>query len=459
MKKLNTIFTVLFLLTIIIKAQAVYQIGTANITFSDPARSGSSIPTYIYYPATSAGASAPFAAGSFPIIVFGHGFSMSYSAYSNIWNNLVPQGYIVAFANTQTGTSTNHADFAADLAFLVTKIKSESATNASSLFYNHVNSKSAIMGHSMGGGCSFLAAKNNSTITTMVSFAAANTTPSSITAGQNVTVPTLVFSAANDCVAPPPANQVKMYDSLASVCKAFISIKGGSHCQFAASPGLCTLGEFTCSPSATISATNQQDVVSDFLSLWFDYYLKDNCNSWNVFNDSLTVSNRITHNQSCTISNPVINQAGAVLHSTTATSYQWYFNGSQIAGATSQNYTTTQPGIYYVQVTYFNTCPYASNSISISATGIMVNSITNGLRIYPNPATNDVTVNFSVKSDEQVSVRFVNIVGQVIFENKMAAKANMDLSHTFLISELESGVYFVEVSSADFKYVEKIIKK
>lgn len=457
MIKLKMYYTVLFFMAIIVKAQA-YQIGTTVITYSDPARSNRSIQTEIYYPAGTAGSNVAVSSGTFPVIVFGHGFMMAWSAYQNIWEDLVPQGYIVAFPTTEGSISPNHANFGTDLAFLVTKLQSESTSNVSSPFYNHINSKSAIMGHSMGGGSSFLAAKNNTTITTMITLAAANTTPSSITAAQYVTVPNLVFSGANDCVAPPSGNQVKMYDSLASACKTHISIKGGAHCEFANSNTNCSFGESTCSPAPTITRTQQQDAVSDFLKLWLEYYLKDNCNSWNIFNDSLAVSTRITHNLSCSVSNPVINQTGSVLNSTTASSYQWYLDGSPINGATSQNYTSTQPGNYYVQATYFNACPYISNSINLTATGVMINSFTKDLKIYPNPATNFVKVDFFTKTDEPVNMRLINIVGQVIFESSMEAKANTTQSHTFLMADLKPGIYFVEVNSIDFKYVEKIIK-
>ncbi|MCX6295869.1 MAG: dienelactone hydrolase family protein [Bacteroidetes bacterium] len=333
MKKINY-FILSFLLFVSVVANAQpFQIGHTQITYTDPARSSRSIQTEIYYPTTTAGTSVPVSAGTFPVIVFGHGFVMTWDAYQNIWEDLVPQGYIVAFPRTEGSISPVHAEFGKDLAFLVTKLQSESATNAASLFYNHINNKSAIMGHSMGGGSSFLAAASNTAITTMVTFAAANTTPSSIAASANVSVPTLVFSGQNDCVAPPVDHQIKMYDSCGATCKTFISIKGAAHCEFANSNFNCTFGESTCSPTPTITRTQQQDATSDFLKLWLEYYLKDMCNSWNVFNDSLAISPRITHNQSCTISNPVITQVGAVLTSTAATTYQWYFNGAVIPGA------------------------------------------------------------------------------------------------------------------------------
>lgn len=440
------------------KAQT-YSVGHTTITYTDPARSGRSIATEIYYPTTTAGTSVPVSAGAFPVIVFGHGFVMTWDAYQNFWDDLVPQGYIIAFPKTEGTFSPVHADFGKDLAFLVAKLQSESATNSSSLFYNHVNSKSAIMGHSMGGGSAFLGAQSNTSITTMVTFAAATTTPSSITAAQYVSVPSLVFAGENDCVAPPPANQVKMYDSLASACKAYISVKGGAHCEFANNNFNCAFGESTCSPAPTITRTQQQDVVSDFLKLWLEYYLKDNCTAMTTFNDSLAASPRITHNQSCSINNPVITQSGSVLTSTPATTYQWYWNGSVIPGATSQNYTATTAGNYYVEVTYFNVCPYPSNTINITTTGIMMSDYVLGLSIYPNPAHDFINIHFISKKDEKISIRLTNVVGQEIFRKSLSAFSGVDELENVDLSEIKKGIYFIELSSSEFSYKEKIIKE
>jgi dienelactone hydrolase len=383
---------------------------------------------------------------------------MTWDAYQNVWEDLVPQGYIVAFPRTEGSISPVHAEFGKDLKFLVTKLKSESAVNVASLFYNHINTKSAIMGHSMGGGSAFLAAESNTDITTMVTFAAANTSPPSIAAANNVLVPSLVFAGENDCVAPPAVHQIPMYDSLGAACKTFISIKGGAHCEFANFNFNCSFGQSTCTPTPTITRTQQQDVASDFLKLWLEYYLKDMCNSWNVFNDSLSVSSRITNNQSCTIVDPVISLSGSILTSTPATTYQWFFNGSVIPGATSQNYSATVAGNYYVEVTYYNTCPYPSNTITVVATSVTTNSDLEGLSIYPNPSDEFITLIFTPRSTADISIRISNLIGEVVFQNSFSAVANQIQTHKFSLIELKCGIYFIEVRSTAFNYVEKIIK-
>ncbi len=437
-----------------------YQIGHVQITYTDPARGGRSIQTEIYYPTTTAGTSVPVSAGQFPLIVFGHGFVMTWDAYQNIWNDLVPQGYILAFPRTEGSFSPNHLEFGKDLAFLVTKMQNESATNSSSLFYNHINFKSAIMGHSMGGGSSFLAAKNNTNITTMVSMAAANTTPSAITAAQNITVPCLVFSGQNDCVAPANQHQTPMYDSLISNCKTFISVKGGAHCEFANFNANCSFGQSTCTPAPAITGAQQKDVVSDFLKLWLEYYLKDICNSRNIFNDSLVASPRINYLQSCiNNSNPVISQTGSVLQSTLATTYQWYLNGNPIAGANSQTYNFTLSGNYYVEVTYADACPYVSNTISITITNIQESSIQDNVLIYPNPANDYLIINWEIYSGVNTTLEITNVLGkQLYFEQLIGSKSGSN-SKKIDISQYESGIYFIQLNSETFYKVEKVLKK
>lgn len=276
------------------------QIGHLTTTIIDSSRNNRTISLEAYYPSTASGNNTPISNGIFPIIAFGHGFVMSWSAYQNFWEALVPEGYIVVFPTTESGFSPNHSEFGKDLKFMITNLQSNGL--GSIISSSNINNKSAIMGHSMGGGSSFLASENNSNITTMVSFAAANTNPSSINAAKNISIPTLIVSGSNDCVAPPQQHQDLMYDSCSSAYKTQVYIKGGSHCFFANTNVNCSFGESTCSPSPTITRLEQQKTTNDFIKLWLSYYLKSNCLDAEAFQDSLNQSPRITFRQNQSIS-------------------------------------------------------------------------------------------------------------------------------------------------------------
>lgn len=292
----------LFLLTALSSSIifAQYPIGHRTITFTDPSRNNRQIPAEIYYPAETAGNNTTVASGVFPTIVFGHGFVMPFSAYSYLHNAMVPEGYLVVFTTTEGGLFPDHQDYGLDLAFLVNAMKAE-GENAASPFYQHVDTTSAVMGHSMGGGASFLACEDNASPTAMVTFAAAETNPSAIAAASQTTTPSLVFAASEDCITPPATNQVPMYESLASLCKVYINITGGGHCYFADYNFQCSLGEAGCQQNFTITREEQNDIVLDFTRPYLDYYLKKNPASWITFNDSLTASQRITSMIDCTI--------------------------------------------------------------------------------------------------------------------------------------------------------------
>lgn len=304
---MKRILSVLSFLSICLGSFAQYPIGHRTITYQDPARSNRNIETEIYYPAITAGDNTDVATGQFPIIVFGHGFMMSVSSYENIWTALVPLGYIVALPTTEGG-APSHSNFGLDLSFLINKIKTEGA-NSSSPFYQKVAATSAVMGHSMGGGASFLACENNAIPNVMITLAAAVTDPSSVTAAAHVTIPTLVISGSEDCVAPPADHQLPMYDSLAAACKVYISINGGGHCNFANYNFACTFGEETCNPGgATLEQAEQQATTMNFVKPYLDYFLNGNIASWNSFVDSLNSSTKITFIKNCTINPETIDQ-------------------------------------------------------------------------------------------------------------------------------------------------------
>lgn len=112
---------------------------------------------------------------------------------------------------------------------------------------------------------------------------------------------------------------------------------------------------------------------------------------------------------------PTISENGSDLQSTSATTYQWYMNGDLIVGATTQNYTPTQSGIYVVRITDANGCVYrysAGYAYSIS-TGI--NDIeTKDVSIYPNPTTGIVDLNFNFQKFNSVKIDVYDMYGKLV---------------------------------------------
>ena len=377
---MKTTINFILALLILCSSLSAQQIGHTTLTFIDSLRNNRQIATEIYYPATSAGNNTPIAAGVFPLITFGHGFVMVWSAYQNFWDFLVPEGYILAFPTTEGSFSPSHVDFGKDLKFLIAKIQSSGV--GAVIPSASVGTTSAIMGHSMGGGCSFLAAENNLMITTLVSFASANTNPSSITASQQVSVPTLLFSGTNDCVTPPSQHQNIMYDSTAAAFKTQVNITGGGHCFFANSNFNCSFGENTCSPSPTITRAEQQSVTNNFLQLWLAYFLKNDCQKAQDFQDSLSMSSKISYRQSQAIGcftgitnsnfypnsfkvfpNPFSTQTtlqtDILLHNATFTVYNCFGQTvkeiTNISGNTATLYRDNLPnGLYFIRLTQDN---------------------------------------------------------------------------------------------------------
>ncbi|MFO7613860.1 MAG: alpha/beta hydrolase [Bacteroidales bacterium] len=275
-----------------------FAVGHTTITFIDGSRNNRQIPTEIYYPALTAGENMPVAPGQFPVLSYGHGFVMTVDAYANFSDALVPQGYIFALPNTETSFSPSHNDLALDLVFIIQSMALEN-NDPGSLFFGAVAETSAVMGHSMGGGASMLAAASDPAITAVVNHAAANTSPSAIQAATDITVPALLFAGSEDCVTPPSQHQQIMYDSLASNCKTLISITGGGHCYFAEYNLLCTIGENSCAPNLTITREEQHETTFSFMIPWLDIVLKGNQASWQIFLDSLETSQRISYQHQC----------------------------------------------------------------------------------------------------------------------------------------------------------------
>jgi pimeloyl-ACP methyl ester carboxylesterase len=251
----------------------LFAIGSTTITFVDPSRNNRNIACEVYYPANGPGNNQPVAPGRHPVLSFGHGFVMGVNSYYNLRDAFVPQGYILVLPTTEGGFSPSHGNFGLDLAFVIAGMQARGADPASP-FFERVASTAAIMGHSMGGGAAFLGASAPQ-VTTVVTYAAAETNPSAIAAAGGLQKPVLVLAGSQDCVTPPASNQLPMYNAVPSGCKAYVNLTGGGHCNFANSNFNCGFGEITCGGGGSLGRPAQQALTHQYTLLWLARYLKD----------------------------------------------------------------------------------------------------------------------------------------------------------------------------------------
>jgi len=278
-----------------------FPIGEESFTWPDPDRANRNVNVKAYYPAASAGTGTAPASGIFPTVVFGHGFLMSYTAYQNLWEYYVPKGYIFLMVDMETGASPSHEAFGRDLLFTGKTFKSKSETDNSFLLFGAHNGRTAIMGHSMGGGASVLAASYDPSFPdAVICMAAAETNPSAVTAAANVTAPYLVFSGTGDAVTPPADHQIPIYNAVASDCKYWVSITGGAHCYYANTNIACDFGETVSGGNITISRAEQQQTVNTVLEPYLELFLKSNSAQQSAFETALDQSG-VNSTVSCTI--------------------------------------------------------------------------------------------------------------------------------------------------------------
>jgi hypothetical protein len=290
----------LILLCVATAAADAYEVGHRTLTFVDPSRSNRQIPAEVYYPADVPGEEVPIADPpplGFPVAVFGHGFVIPVDDYLYVWTGLVPAGYIIALPRTETGLSPNHLDLGLDLAFACSALR-EAGQDPGSPFFAKVAAASAVGGHSMGGGASFLGLASDASITALFNFAAAETNPSAIEAAAQIDAPALLFAGSLDCVTPPQDHQQPMYQALASDCRTYIELLGASHCQFAEYNFLCEFGEIACA-DPTISRNEQHSLTLQFLLPWLDAFLLDDPQAWDAFQGLLAEHPGIVFEQDC----------------------------------------------------------------------------------------------------------------------------------------------------------------
>jgi fermentation-respiration switch protein FrsA (DUF1100 family) len=244
---------------------------------------GSTFDATVHYPGTSSAAGAPVdsSAGPYPIVAFGHGFLSAVTLYASTGAHLASWGFIVILPQTQGGFLPSHSALAADMVSSLDWLDAEGDAPASPWFGAVDGNRRGVMGHSMGGGCSLLAAQSDPRIRAVIPMAAADTNPSSVAASAGVRTATRLIVGSQDTIVPP-ATANPMYANLRGPAQ-LVSITGGSHCGFIDSSILfCDGGSI--SRAAQLAIARRE--ITEFLLL----YLSGDGSRWSAVWDQPAAS-------------------------------------------------------------------------------------------------------------------------------------------------------------------------
>ena len=154
-----------------------------------------------------------------------------------------------------------------------------------------------------------------------------------------------------------------------------------------------------------------------------------------------------------------ITASGLTLTSSSATGYQWYVNAYMLPGATSQTYTASNNGVYYVISTDNNSCNSApSNTINITNVGLEDYNNYSSLVIYPNPTTGIFTVEIE-DLKQSTTIELINGIGQTIHQS-LIKECSSKCVHQIDLSDYSNGLYFIKiVSNNHIEYRKLILNK
>jgi len=136
----------------------------------------------------------------------------------------------------------------------------------------------------------------------------------------------------------------------------------------------------------------------------------------------------------------IISTSGYLTALGTASSYQWYYSGSLIPGATTQTYIPIQNGWYSVWAGNDN-CFSESDYYEFYIDAIQqISSLKNKISIRPNPVRDELNLKFENEIKNETDYEIHNSLGQLIIKSKF----KIENKETKIITQtLPSGFYFL----------------
>jgi len=152
-------------------------------------------------------------------------------------------------------------------------------------------------------------------------------------------------------------------------------------------------------------------------------------------------------------SGSTLSTASATTSAFTPTAAQWRAETVSLASYIGQS---------NVMIKFVATSAYGNNAyiddinITNLATGIAESALENSLNVYPNPMTDNATVNFILAESANVNVVLVNALGQVVINADLGNMSAGEQSYLLNTEALSNGLYFLNVQVGKNTITKKV---
>ncbi len=166
---------------------------------------------------------------------------------------------------------------------------------------------------------------------------------------------------------------------------------------------------------------------------------------------SFTVSEPVPMNINFTITNDSGGGNGSIVAGVSGGTAPYTFLWSN--GSTSILNNNLSAGTYSVTVTDANGCTTTGTATVDSSVNTIDEELITGWNVYPNPNDGSFFLTMDMTRSEEIEVRVINVLGQVIDQRQYE---EMNLSDSFDLRNLPQGTYFLEMRVNDSRIVERI---
>lgn len=134
--------------------------------------------------------------------------------------------------------------------------------------------------------------------------------------------------------------------------------------------------------------------------------------------------------------------------------YQWYRNDQVMSKKTSYFVDITSSGDYQVAVRDSNDCYYVSSKFAYTYSTIS-NLSQNDFEIYPNPASESISINSDKLKGKNLTISIFNIEGKLVKSLDLSPKNQAPIN----IANFDKGMYIIKINTDNTSLQGKFIKE